>query len=85
MDKDEVCRRVVALIERDEPLPVESLENKLDYRYLDSGHIDSFAIIDFIFELEDTFKIQFTAEDTQSDQFRTPRGVILTICGYLSI
>lgn len=81
MNKDEITQKVIALLEREEPLPVETLEEKLAYRYLDEGHIDSFAIMNFIVELEAIFDVTLSPEDTQSDAFRTPGGLVSIFTG----
>ena len=85
LNKDEIAEKVIAILEREDPLPEANLEDKLDYRYLDTGHIASFSIMNLIVELEDTFDIKLSSEDTQSDQFRTARGLVSIISGYLSL
>ena len=79
MKKDEVTKKILAILEHDDPLPKETMEEKLDYRYLDNGHIDSFAIINLIVEIEVAFDIVLSPEDTQSDEFRTPGGLVTLI------
>ena len=48
----------------------------MSMRYLDMGLIDSFALINFILELEEAFDIELSPEDTQSDEFRYLGGLI---------
>ena len=79
MNKDEVTKTVIATLERDEPLPKETVEEKLAYRYLDEGHIDSFSIMNLIVEFEVAFNITLSSEDTQSDEFRTASGLVTLI------
>ena len=43
--------------------------------YIDSGHIDSLALIRFISEIEKKYKIVFAAKDTESKEFRTIEGL----------
>ena len=43
-------------------------EDFLNFRYLDSGHIDSFEIMHLIVNIE--------AEDTESDEFRYIEGLV---------
>ena len=71
----EIRKKVLEILERKNTIPLQSLEEKLDYRYLDEGHLDSFSILNFIIELESQFDIKLTAEDTESDNFRTPGGI----------
>ena len=79
MNKDEVARKILAILERSEPLPRDTLKEKLTYRYLDEGHIDSFAIMNIIVEFEDVFDITLSSEDTQSDEFRTAAGLVTIV------
>ncbi|MER2624749.1 MAG: phosphopantetheine-binding protein [Accumulibacter sp.] len=46
-----------------------------DYRYLDTGHIDSLAFIKFMFRLEEQFGIQLSELDISSAQIRTVGGL----------
>ena len=85
MNKDEVARKILAILERSEPLPGDTLKEKLAYRYLDEGHIDSFAIMNIIVEFEDVFDITLSSEDTQSDEFRTAGGLVTIIEERLTI
>jgi acyl carrier protein len=50
-------------------------EELLEYRYLDN-HLDSFGIIQFIMAVEEEFDIKLDAEDTESEEFRTIKGVM---------
>ena len=85
MNNDEVARKIIAILERSEPLPGDILKEKLAYRYLDEGHIDSFAIMNIIVEFEDVFDITLSSEDTQSDEFRTAGGLVTIIEERLTI
>ena len=58
---------------------IEAEKEKLKYRYLDAGHIDSLAIINFMIELEEKFNISLSPEDTQSDEFRYIEGLVKII------
>ena len=51
-----------------------SKEEFLKYRYLDN-HLDSFAIMQFILEVENRFNIKLLPEDTESEEIRTIEGV----------
>lgn len=46
------------------------------FNYIDSGHVDSIAIIKFLLELENEFKIDIAPEEIESAQFRTIGGLI---------
>ena len=74
--ENDIYNFVVEYLERSSPVPGDTVEAIKAYRYLDAGHINSFALFPFIMELEDQFGVSFSAEDTQSDEFRTVGGVV---------
>ena len=76
---DEIFNFVVTLLEKKAPVPGSSLVEKQEYKYLEAGHIDSFALTGFIFAIEDRFDIVLSAEDTQSEDFRSVGGVVKII------
>lgn len=75
----EIYDEIVSLIEKRGHVPGSSEQEICNYRYLDEGHVDSFNIMSLILEIEDRFGISFSAEDTQSDEFRTIGGIIKLI------
>mgnify|MGYP000618463551 CR=1 len=70
---------IVSLLEKRGPLQSNSEQEIRNYRYLDAGHVDSLNIMQFILEIEESFDISLSAEDTQSDEFRTVGGVITLV------
>ena len=70
---------VFSLLEKKGPVPGNTEQEKMNYRYLDAGHVGSFDLFQFILEIEETFGVTLSAEDTQSDQFRTIGGLIQII------
>lgn len=79
---DHVMEYIRRQLEKKAPLPSENALSA--YRYLDHGHVDSLGLIKFIFEIEDEFQIQFSPEETQSDEFRTVGGLASLIRSKLS-
>jgi len=71
---NDVYNFIVSLLLRKAPLP-EGI-NIIAYRYLDAGHIDSLALIKFIFEIEEQFNIELTPDETNSDEFRSVGGLV---------
>jgi acyl carrier protein len=69
---------IVALLTKKAALPgAINTESALEaFRYLDYGQIDSLGLVKFIYEIEERFNIELSAEDTQSDQFRSVAGLI---------
>ncbi|NQU58289.1 MAG: hypothetical protein HQ513_13715 [Rhodospirillales bacterium] len=73
---DEIIDFVVAQLEKKAPVPGTSLVEKQAYKYLEAGHIDSFALTGFIITIEDKFDIILSPEDMQSDDFRSIGGLV---------
>jgi acyl carrier protein len=57
-------------------IPGLTEQEKFDYTYLDAGFIDSMELVELIMELESRFQIKFSAQDMQSNKFRTVGGLI---------
>ncbi len=72
---DSIFNFILALLEKHGPVPGADENEKLAYRFLETGHIDSFGLNDFIMEIEDEFDITLTPEDAQSEEFRTIGGL----------
>ncbi len=66
-------------LEKKGSIPGSSRGEKLNYLYIDAGHIDSFELISFILAIEDEFDIVLSPEDTQSDEFRSLGGLIYLV------
>lgn len=79
MSKLEIVKSIISKLEESSPVPGDTDEAKLAYRYLDAGHIDSLSVINFIVDLEEEFEVSLSPEDTQSDQFRTVGGLVTLI------
>jgi acyl carrier protein len=72
----EIFNFVISLLERHGPLPVESDNERMAYRYLEVAHIDSFGLNEFVMEIEDQFNVALSPEDTQSEEFRSVGGLV---------
>jgi acyl carrier protein len=79
VNKGNITKKIINILERNDPVPGDTISDKLAYRYLDAGHIDSLSIINFIIELEEIFNITLSPEDTQSDDFRFISGLATMI------
>ena len=73
---NDIFNDIIALLEKRGPIPGESDQEKRNYHYLDSGHLDSINVIQFILQVEERFGITLTPEDTKSDQFSVVDGLI---------
>lgn len=67
---------IISLLEKRGSVPGRNDRERLEYRYLDAGHLDSFNTIQFILEIEELFNITLIPEDTASEQFRSVNGLI---------
>jgi len=54
------------------------------FNFVDSGHVDSLAIIKFVLDLEEKFDISLSEEDMLDPQFRTIGGLVSIIESKLS-
>jgi len=52
-----------------------NIEVDIDARYIDSGLIDSFDMINLIDYIEELYKIKFSSQDFQDPRFFTVRGL----------
>lgn len=60
-------------------IPGNGLQEKLACHYLDIKIIDSMGIIEMVSHFEEIFKIQFSSEDLQCEEFQTVGGLIQVI------
>jgi acyl carrier protein len=67
---------IISLLEKHSSVPGQDAKEKRAYRFLETGHIDSFKLNEFIMEIEDQFDIVLSPDDTQSDEFRSIGGLI---------
>ena len=75
--KNEILEYVSGLIQKKGKLPVGC--NLTEFNYIDSGYIDSIAIIKFVLDIEAKFEIEISEEDMLSPQFRTIGGLVRLI------
>lgn len=80
----EIKNKVLGYFEQhgNQGLAGQTEEEKLNCYYLDTGVIDSMGIIMMVMYLEQEFGVQFSAEDMQSYEFQTPKGLISLIEKY---
>jgi acyl carrier protein len=78
-DKNNIYNFLIYLLEEKGPIPIKNRKNILEYRYLDSAHIDSLGILGFINAIETKFKIKLNERDTNSDEFRYIKGLVKII------
>ena len=71
---DRVREFVIKAIEKKARLPAGCDVDT--FNYIDSGHVDSIAIVRFILELEEKFGIDIPTEAVESAAFRTIGGLV---------
>ncbi len=76
MNNKNTAETIFSILERKGGVPGASIDEKLAYRFLDKGHIDSLGIMGFIMEIEEIFDIELSPEDTQSEEFRCIGGLV---------
>lgn len=69
----EIMDILVSRIQKNQKLPADIDVN--DFDYLESGHIDSIALIAFVADLETEFDIEFSDDEIMSEDFRTIGGL----------
>ena len=74
---DAISGFVLARLEKKSKLPVDQPLDTFDY--IQSGHVDSIAIIRFVVDLEREFDIEIVEADLISPEFRTVGGLIALI------
>lgn len=64
---------IVSLLEKKQAIPKNLVIS--DYRFMESGHIDSLGVMKFILQIEDKFDIEISDEDIVSQRFQTVGGL----------
>jgi D-alanine--poly(phosphoribitol) ligase subunit 2 len=75
----EIFSFIISLLEKHGPIPAETDDERMAYRFLEVAHIDSFGLNEFILEIEDQFNIVLSPEDNQSEEFRSVGGLVQLI------
>lgn len=70
----EIHQFIVQLLLEKGPIPADVVID--DYRYLDTGHIDSLGFIKFIFRIEEQFQVQFSQADIGGSDIRSVGGLM---------
>jgi len=76
---DQIFDFIIAELEKKGPIPGHNKAEKLRFEFLNQGHIDSFGLMNLIMTIEDEFDVTLSAEDTQSEEFRSIGGTIKII------
>ena len=72
-----VLEYVCGLIQKNGKFPAAC--NIAEFNYIDTGYVDSIAIIKFILDIEAKFDIEISEEDMLSPQFRTVGGLVAIV------
>jgi len=74
---DNITDYIVRLLKKKGPLPAD--EDIGQFRFIESGHIDSLSLLNFVMDLEEHFQIELTDQDLESVDFRTVAGLATII------
>lgn len=85
MNKLKIQKKIINILEKKKKIKVKSFKEKLNYLYLDNGHIDSLNVMRFILDLENNFNIRFSATDTHSKKFRSAFGISKIVYDKLNV
>lgn len=75
----EVRAYILNYLEGIKEIPGDSEVDKYQYNFVDSGHIDSFGILQLIMTVEKEFAVRFEAAHLQSEEIRTIDGMSTVI------
>lgn len=85
MNKLNIQKKILKILEKNKKIKLKTFKEKLNYLYLDNGHIDSLHIMKFILNLENDFKIRFSSIDTHSKKFRSTLGISKIIYNKINV
>lgn len=71
----EIKEWVISWFEKNTIVKKDEVKNVLDENYFERGWMDSLKFIEFITDIEDTFKIQFSNDEFQNRMFSTIDGL----------
>lgn len=72
--REDLRRIVTGFLEKKNKLPAGGTLDS--FNYIDSGHVDSMGIIQFVVSLESEFGIEITDQEMESPAFRTVGGIL---------
>ena len=75
MKKEQIVEFLIRTLKKVRPIKKISKNEVKNFNFVDSGHIDSFEIIKFNFNLEKKFKIKFTPKELSLKKFKTISGL----------
>jgi len=72
----DIGKEILEFFKSKDNFPEKSENDIANYNYLEMGLIDSMELVEMIVIFEDRFKIKFSTENIQADEFRTIGGLI---------
>ena len=79
MNEEKIFIKIISILNKYKKITIKNKKKLLNLRYLDIGHIDSLKLMSFIVNLEKNFKIKISSKDTESENFRSVKGLITII------
>lgn len=75
MNQKKVTNFIISKLKKIKKLEQKDIQNIDNFNFILSGHVDSFELIKFNFEIENKFKINFKPSETVSKNFGTVKGL----------
>jgi len=69
-----IIKKIVKILNRKKPIKYNFSKNE-NYDFIENGHIDSLALIKFIFDIEQEFKIKLSNSNISSKNFSNILGL----------
>ena len=79
MNEKKIFIKIISILNKYKKITIKNKKKLLNLRYLDIGHIDSLKLMSFIVNLAKNFKIKISSKDTESENFRSVKGLIKII------
>lgn len=79
MNEEKIFLKIISILNKYKKITFKNKKKLLNLRYLDIGYIDSLKLMSFIIDLENNFKIKISSKDTESENFRSVKGLITII------
>ncbi len=80
----EIATIIINWFEENSNFTEDEINQNLEKNYLLLGWIDSLKFVSFVSFLEDSFKIRFSNDEFQNQEFSTVNGIINIIKGKLN-
>jgi acyl carrier protein len=74
IELDEIFENIYSLIEVNQGCPIEKRHK--EFNFVKDGHLDSFALLSFIMDVEQIYSIQLSSDELQSEEIHLVEGLV---------